>query len=119
MKLLSIYILGIILAFSCRKESHSINLDELKGRWYLNQWTTYHTLIFSDTAIFVDNNIDTVFTLGYSLSRDTLITWSEQINEQFKNKIIFLTRDSLVLDGIADNRGTRNYSRVKRAYSNH
>ena len=36
----------------------------IKGHWYLNKWTTYHTLIFSDSSVFVDNNVDTVFTLN-------------------------------------------------------
>ena len=93
--------------------SNQITSDEIKGSWYRNKWTSYHTLIFSDKTVFVDNNVDTVFTLNYSFAHDTLITWTGQTNQKFKNKIISITKDNLVLDGIQEIVGTRIYSRTK------
>jgi hypothetical protein len=78
-----------------------------------NSWTTYRTLIFNDQTIFVDNHVDTVFTLNYSLSQDTLVTWTGQSTQKFKNKIISLTQDNLVLDGIQEITEIRTYKRIK------
>ena len=94
------------------KRKKEITVADLKGSWYLNKWTAYHTLIFSDNTVFVDNNIDTVSTLNYSLMQDTLITWTTS-NRKFKNKIISYTKHNLILDGILENTGTCIYSRTK------
>ena len=100
---------------SCGQAKKRITTADLEGNWYLNKWTTYHTLIFSDKTVFVDNNVDTVFTLNYSLSNDTLITWTSP-ERKIKNKIISITKDNLTLDGIQDIKETRNYSRTKTEY---
>ena len=89
------------------------NLTNIKGNWYLNKWAPYHTLKFTDSTVFVDNNIDTVFTLNYSINDDTIATWANTTIPKLKNKIILLSADSLVLDGIRDNNVLMKYSRRK------
>jgi hypothetical protein len=106
-------ILTIISFSSCGQTQKQITSTDLKGSWYLNKWTTYHTLIFSDQTVFVDNNVDTVFTLNYSLSHDTLVTWIGQSTKKLKNKIISLTKDNLILDGIQEINEKRTYKRTK------
>ena len=100
------------------KPSKQIQVGDLEGNWYLNKWTTYHTLIISDSTIFVDNNIDTVFTLNYSVSDDTLKTWPTETNRIFKNKILKLTNENLIVDGIADIKELRTYSRKRTEFKN-
>jgi len=115
--------LSLILTFtilstisSCGQAAKEVTSEALKGSWYLNKWTTSHTLIFSDKTVFVDNNIDTVFTLNYAISYDSLMTWAKP-NQKIKNKIINITKDSLILDGIGELKETRCYSRTKRGYN--
>ena len=88
----------------------------IKGIWYLNQWTTYHTLIFSDRSVQCDNNIDTVFSLGYIVRNDSLITMSDA-NDIKGHKIIRLTNTDLVLDGFHDSNEQRKYSREKKKWN--
>jgi hypothetical protein len=106
-------LLTIISFTSCRQTSKQITSADLKGNWHLNKWTSYQILIISDQTVFVGNHVDTVFTLNYSLSHDTLITWTGQSTQKFKNKIISLTKDNLVLDGIQEITETRTYKRTK------
>jgi hypothetical protein len=84
------------------------------GNWYQNKWVLYHTLIFSSSTVFVDNNIDTVFTLNYVVSGDTLITWMQNPSDKTKNRIIELTKDTLVLDRLRGVETPVRYSRRKR-----
>lgn len=114
---LAAVLLTVISFTSCRLVPKQISSADLIGPWYLNKWTAYHTLIFSDTTVFVDNNVDTVFTLNYSLSNDTLITWSGQSTQKFKNKIIRLTKEELVLGGTQDITETRTYKRTREPYN--
>ena len=89
-----------LLAFGQTK--NKINPEDIKGHWRYNEGTCFNGLIFGDKTVFVDNRVDTVFTLNYSLSNDTLITWADNPNEKYKNKIISITKDSLVLEGIRE-----------------
>ncbi len=101
----------------CRKNNghtqKQIKLADLKGNWYLNKWTSYNGLIFNNETVFIDNSTDTVFTLNYSLSYDTLITWSGKSNKKYSNRIINLTKDNLVLEGIREVTEIRTYTRTK------
>jgi len=116
-------ILSCVLSLICCKYSdHGKKLREIRnqnistniqGRWYLNRWTMFHTLDFTDKTVFVDNHVDTVFTLNYSVSHDTLITWSGNSDKKYKNKIIYITRDTFVINGFAGSADTINYSRIK------
>lgn len=102
----------------CKIESNNGNgltntrtiLDNIKGNWYIKNWTSYRDLIFSDKTVFVGYSGDTVFTLNYSLSHDTLLTWADRPNEKYRNKIITLTKDNLVLEGIREVAETRTYT---------
>lgn len=99
-------------------ERRSINSDAIKGKWYLNEWTMYHTLVFSDNTVFVDNHIDSVFTLNYSVSNDTLILGDYNSTIKYKNKIITITNDTLVIKSFGGDADTLGYSRIKREWKN-
>ena len=95
----------------------SITTDDIKGNWYLNKWTMYHTLFFADTTVFVDNHIDSIFTLRYTLSNDILILHDNSTVE-YKEKIIALTQDTLVIKSLGNNQDILGYSRTKRKWMN-
>ncbi len=95
-----------------------ITKDDIKGNWYLNKWTMYHTLSFADTTVFVDNHIDSVFTLNYSLSNDTLILHDNKLRITYKEKIITLTQDTLIIKSFGNNQNILGYSRTKRKWIN-
>ena len=95
-----------------------ITSDNIKGKWYLNKWTMYHTLSFGDTTVFVDNHIDSVFTLNYSLSNDTLILKDYNSRVTYREKIINLTQDTLVIKSFGNSQKLLGYSRTKRKWTN-
>ncbi len=95
-----------------------INPTDIKGTWYLNKWTLYHTLIIGDHSIEADNHIDTLFRFNYEISNDTLISWGGEPRQMYKNKIISVTKETLVLDGIQSVVGIRTYSRVNKHWKN-
>jgi hypothetical protein len=104
-------ILIILTVLSSYGQTEKKNVaKDIKGSWYLNKWTSYHTLIIRDSSIFIDNSVDTVFTIYYSLSDDSLITWRIP-DKKFANKIISITPDSLVIDGILGDKLKRKYSK--------
>lgn len=96
----------------------NILADNIKGDWYLNEWTMYHTLSFAQKTVFVDNHIDSVFTLPYSLSNDTLILHNNKSKPIYKEKIITLTNDTMVIKSFENNHDILGYSRTKRAFTN-
>jgi hypothetical protein len=73
------------------------------------------TLNFSDSTVFVGNSTDTIFTLNYAISNDSLITWLRD-GPKMKHKVLFLTRDSLALEGIHNEQGTLKYSSTQKPY---
>ncbi|WP_316786533.1 hypothetical protein [Pedobacter frigiditerrae] len=101
-----------------RRTTRQITTEDIKGEWYLNKWTMYHTLSFADTTVFVDNHIDSVFTLLYSLSKDTLILHDNKSNITYKEKIITLTPDTLIIKSFGEHRNITGYSRTKREWTN-
>jgi len=111
-----IIILSATIFCSCKFKEKKDVLAEIKGTWYLNKWTSYHTLIFGDSTVFVDNNVDTVFTLNYFIANDSLITWSGQSNKKNSTRIISINKDTLVLDGIEGVTNKLDYSRIKKPY---
>lgn len=126
MRHLIIYIFGLFLMISCRDKTRKeqfcktkqINIDEIKGNWYLNKWTMYHTLAFAEKTVFVDNNIDSVFTVNYSLSNDTLVLRGNDSSIKYESKIIALTKDTLVIKNFGNKADTLCYSRTEREWSN-
>jgi hypothetical protein len=90
----------------------------IKGKWYLNKWTMYHTLVFSDKTVFVDNHVDSVFTVNYTVSNDTLILRDNDSTIQYKNKIVAITKDTLVIKSFGSGADTLGYSRTKREWQN-
>lgn len=98
--------------------TRQITKDDIKGEWYLNKWTMYHTLSFADTTVFVDNHIDSVFTLNYSFANDTLILHDNNSKVTYKEKIITLTQDTLIIKSFGKHRDILGYSRTKREWTN-
>jgi|GEM_PF-5478003 len=114
-----------LLIISCNHTSNNlyqaqitqkVSSATLQGKWYLNKWAPYHTLMIGDSTIFVDNNVDTVFTLSYSLVADTLITRLPQTGKVCKHKILDITNEHLTLTGIGDLDESRTYSRTKKEF---
>jgi hypothetical protein len=99
-------------------KTQQITIDDIKGEWYLNKWTMYHTLSFSDTTIFVDNHIDSVFYSNYSLHNDTLILQDNDLKIKYKNRIIAITKDTLIIRSFGNGADTLGYSRTKREWKN-
>jgi hypothetical protein len=107
---------GSLLTF-CKPplKQKSITKNELLGTWYLNKWAPYHTLVFANSTVFVDNNIDTVFTLNYLISNDSIITWLDP-GAKFGNRIIEVNNENLVLEGMHDHTGKLKYSRIDKGF---
>ena len=99
-------------------KTQQITIDDIKGEWYLNKWTMYHTLSFSDTTIFVDNHIDSVFYSKFSLHNDTLILQDNDLKVKYKNRIIAITKDTLIIRSFGNGADTLGYSRTKREWKN-
>jgi hypothetical protein len=95
-----------------------ITTEDIKGNWYLNKWTMYHTLKFDEKTLFVDNHIDSVFYSNYSLYNDTLLLQDNYSKIKYKNKIIAITRDTLVIRSFGNGTDTLGYSRTKREWKN-
>jgi hypothetical protein len=93
-------------------------IADIKGKWFINKWTMYHTLSFGDTTVFVDNHIDSVFTLLYSLSYDTLSFFDNKSNMTYHEKIITLTTDTLIIKSLRNKKDILGYSRIKREWIN-
>ncbi|MGC4023456.1 MAG: hypothetical protein QM734_16660 [Cyclobacteriaceae bacterium] len=106
-----IYLIAVLILVSCEKREQKINPEDFKGDWQFSPALSFTSLDVSDSTIFVGNRVDTVFTVRYTISNDTLITYAPFTNQQFKNKIILLTKDTLVLDGIMNVKEQRHYSR--------
>ncbi len=99
-------------------KSRQMNPDNIRGTWYLNKWTMYHTLVFNDKTVFIDNHIDSVFTINYSLANDTLILRDNDSTITYKNELIALTKDTLIIKSFGGNSDTLRYSRTKRPWKN-
>ena len=100
------------------RTAQQIAIDDIKGKWYLNKWTMYHTLSFADTTVFVDNHIDSVFYSNYSLHYDTLILQDNERTIRYKNKIISISKDTLIIRSFGSGADTLGYSRTKREWKN-
>ena len=85
----------------------------VEGTWYLNQWAEFHTLTFDGYGLIAENNIDTVYRFQYQIAPDTLILRDGSENIRHKNRIIKLTKDTLILDGIGQLIERRTYTRTK------
>jgi hypothetical protein len=114
---LAFILLTLFVLTCCNKTEKNLLATDIRGPWYLNKWTTYHTLIFDDSAVHVDNNIDTVFTLNYFIDDNLLLTTTQNENKTMVDTILMLTSDSLVLSGIRDVKEKRIYSRTKKEWS--
>ena len=99
-------------------KTRQITTDDIKGKWYLNRWTMYHTLSFSDSTVFVDNHIDSVFYSNYSLKNDTLILQDNDLKTNYKNRIIAITKDTLIIRSFGNSADILGYSRTKREWKN-
>ncbi len=111
----SFFIVMIFIILSCEKPQKKIIATEIKGTWYLNKWTSYHTLTFDDSTVWVSNNTDTVFRLKYNTSNDLLKTWTEE-DKINANEIIELTKDKLLIKGINDVKEERLYTRTQKPF---
>jgi hypothetical protein len=99
---------------SCEPKGQKIFVKEnILGTWYLNEWTLYHTLTFIDSTVYIDNHVDTLYTMKYAVEKDTLRTAPLDDHRHFANRIIKLTKDTLVLDGLIDVKERRMYIRTK------
>ncbi|CCG52990.1 Hypothetical lipoprotein precursor [Flavobacterium indicum GPTSA100-9 = DSM 17447] len=119
-----------ILLISCRnsngdlktqnekKEQKNISAEQLAGKWYLNKWTYYHTLVFNEHSIYVDNHIDSVFFLKFRLSHDTLITWSDNPKKVSKNRILKVSKDTLIFEEFLNIKHKIGYSKTEREFEN-
>lgn len=95
-----------------------ITTEDIKGNWYLNKWTMYHTLMFGEKVLLVDNHIDSVFYSNYSLHNDTLVLQDSDSTIRYKNKIIAITKDTLVIRSFRNSTVILGYSRTKREWKN-
>ncbi len=100
------------------RTTQQITIDDIKGKWYLNKWTMYHTLSFADTTVFVDNHIDSVFYSNYSIHNGTLILKDNDRTLRYNNKIIAISKDTLIIRSFGNDADTLSYSRTKREWKN-
>lgn len=106
------FLILLVLSFlilSCKagkkidEKTHEIHKKDLIGTWTLNQWTLYHTIVIDENEIYVDNHIDSVFSLKYKLDKDKLIFLNKEDSMKArKAQIIKLTKDSLVMKGFLE-----------------
>jgi len=111
-----IFVLLILLGCSCSEQSKKDYSVDIKRNWYMNRWRPFNDLQFGDSTVFVGNSTDTVFTLNYTLSNDTLITWFGSPAHKYRHKILLLSKDSLILKGMHDEADTLKYSDTKKPY---
>jgi hypothetical protein len=111
--ILTFFLLALVLT-CCNKTEKNLLATDIRGTWYLNKWTSYHTLTFDDSTIFVDNNTDTVFTFSYTIDDNLLLTRAQFEQQSTVDTITWLTSDSLVLSGIHSIREIRSYNRTKK-----
>jgi len=72
-------------------------------------------LSFADKIVLVENkHIDSVFYSNYSLHNDTLILQDKDLKIKYKNKIIAITKDNLIIKSFGNGADTLSYSRTKR-----
>jgi hypothetical protein len=114
-KLIFVLLTQFVLS-CCNKSERPLLATDIRGPWYLNKWTSYHTLTFNDSTVFVDNGTDTVFTLKYFIDDNLLLT-TNQFGQQTTDTITWLTSDSLVLSGIRDIQERRSYTRTKKKWN--
>lgn len=111
------FVLLVMFTLTCCNETEKPLLaTDIRGPWYLNEWTSYHTLTFNDTTVDVDNSADTIFTLKYSIDDNLLVT-TNQLGQTTVDTITWLTSDSLVITGIREITEQRSYSRTKRKWN--
>ncbi len=87
------------------------NSQTIKGFWSHPKWTVYRFLNFNDSVVYMNNNIDTIMPSKYKIVGDTLIIFGAQPVKLYKNKILLLRKDTLVLEGILDTKVIIGYSR--------
>lgn len=73
---------------------------------------------FEKKSIFVDNHIDSVFVLNFRLSNDTIISWCNDPNKLWKNKILKISKDTLIFEEFLNNKHEDIYTRIKRDFEN-
>ena len=108
----TVFLLTLFAAVACNGTKNKISPADIKGIWYLNQWTTFRTIYFDDSTVY---NVYTDSMLSYVIKGNSLVTVTQYGNKMV-NKIYKLTPDSLVLDGMHDVKEKRKYSRKKMAW---
>jgi hypothetical protein len=111
--------MSMSILLSCRRSSKqaedipkNIVNTELIGTWYLNKWDLYHTLYIQDTThIVIDNHIDTLFYYTYDIKGDTLNLYQKYEELVNHNRILKLTKDSLVFENFLDKADVQRYGK--------
>ena len=104
----------VFLITSCNSKKIIIVSGDIYGDWLLTKKQIDYPLITfkpDSNATFLTRR-DTIFFFGYHIDGDTLHLID--INDmQWKNKIIYLKGDSLILDGLVINKKKQVYVRKK------
>jgi hypothetical protein len=110
-------ILSLLILIFCNKKQdiEPKNSKLILGNWYRNKWEMCHTLKISKDTIFVDNAIDSVSLSKYEISNDSVIIWDSN-NKKHGSKILKITKDTLILDGLGCFHEKLNYSRINKNF---
>lgn len=107
-----------VLLLSCSNPSKNNTISEkyIYGEWNLEsgeKQVNYPCIIFhNDSSVELFSRADTVYYFTFFIRKDTLYT-SDIYGKQYKNKIIELKKNTLVLKNIIDIYQKQKYTRAK------
>lgn len=70
------------------------------GTWKTGNDEMYHTLmVYDDSSMMVDNNIDTMYTCNYKIAANSIIVFDGR-NNMSMHKILKFNKDSFIVQGM-------------------
>lgn len=107
-----------ILVLSCNSISNSsnqntieISSEQLIGSWTTGEWEMYHTLIFEDSQLVIDNLIDTIFRFEYHLNGQSLIL-TDYNNDTITVEIKVFNLPQMTLKGFNSENNLMHYTKT-------
>jgi len=111
-----IIVLGLFfISLSClTKKKAIVQKEDLKGKWCsATDEKKYSTLYFvNDSTLQIGSKYDTVYYIQYKTMKSNLYLFLTDSSLK-KSEILFLSKDSIILDRLLDNKGRQTYLRCE------
>ena len=115
--MIPLFLIGSALLLSIAMGQHHVESTAqrlIRGKWFLNRWVNYHTLLFNaDSTVVIDNAIDTIYRYRYVYT-DGVLKLRDDAGKVREAKIVSLSADTLILANLLDSKRDLGYSRVRR-----